>query len=176
MPRKIYLASSWRNELYPILLDILTKEGHAVYDFRSTGFSWDKIDPKWEGWTLAESLGALEHPLAKEHYKIDRDAMAWADTCVMVMPCGNSAHAEMGWFAKSDKPVCVYGDLFDSKPSRPDLMHGLADHCSLTLPNLLDWLRLLDNPPRLKDVMKVWSKVEDAYRQKAYKFFEVEDE
>lgn len=25
--------------------------------------------------------------------------MEWADTCVLVLPCGRSAHTEAGWFA-----------------------------------------------------------------------------
>lgn len=47
---KIYLASSWRNQRQPDVLDMLTEEGHEVYDFRNpfhgnSGFSWEDIDP-----------------------------------------------------------------------------------------------------------------------------------
>ena len=54
-PRRIYLASSWRNEGQPALVRLLRAAGHLVYDFRdppsgSGGFQWTDIDPGWQGW------------------------------------------------------------------------------------------------------------------------------
>ena len=34
--------------------------------------------------------------------------MLWADTCVLVLPCGRSAHAEEGWFAGKGLKTVVY--------------------------------------------------------------------
>lgn len=33
--------------------------------------------------------------------------MKRADACVLLLPCGNSAHLEAGWFAGQRKPVAV---------------------------------------------------------------------
>jgi hypothetical protein len=54
--RRIYLASSWRNERQPVVLRALRHFGHEVYDFRNPGpgehgFQWSEIDPAWESWT-----------------------------------------------------------------------------------------------------------------------------
>lgn len=35
MKRKIYVASSWRNEYYPEVVEKLREAGHDVYDFRN---------------------------------------------------------------------------------------------------------------------------------------------
>ena len=35
-PRKIYVASSWRNTFYPEVVARLREAGHDVYDFRSS--------------------------------------------------------------------------------------------------------------------------------------------
>jgi hypothetical protein len=44
---RIYLASSWRNPHQPMLVDLLRKDGHEVYDFRNppnlNGFAWPQI-------------------------------------------------------------------------------------------------------------------------------------
>jgi nucleoside 2-deoxyribosyltransferase len=55
------------------------------------------------------------------------DGMEWADACVLVLPCGRSAHLEAGWFAGKGKPVFVL--TFDGE--EPELMakmcHGVYD-------------------------------------------------
>lgn len=33
--RKIYVASSWRNEYQPMIIPVLLSMGHEVYDFRN---------------------------------------------------------------------------------------------------------------------------------------------
>ena len=38
----------------------------------------------------------------------DIQALEWADTCVLILPCGRSAHTEAGWFAGRGKKTFVY--------------------------------------------------------------------
>ena len=40
--------------------------------------------------------------------------MKWADACVMVMPCGRSAHLDAGWFVGIGKPLIIL--LSDGEP------------------------------------------------------------
>ena len=47
---KIYVASSWRNQYYPEVVNKLREAGHKVYDFRNPphrqgGFKWQNLDP-----------------------------------------------------------------------------------------------------------------------------------
>ena len=126
--RKIYVASSWRNHFQPAIVVTLRSMGHEVYDFRNptegnNGFSWSDIDPNWENWTTDEYKKALEHPIAKAGFKHDFDAMKWADTCVMVLPCGRSANTEAGWMKGAGKEVYVFQPL----KQEPELMYKIYD-------------------------------------------------
>ena len=49
--------------------------------------------------------------------------MRWADTCVLVLPCGRSAHTEAGWMAGSGKHVIAY----IPETVEPELMYKLFD-------------------------------------------------
>lgn len=108
---KIYLASSWRNEQQPLMVDLLRTEGHEVYDFRnpptSTGFAWSELDLNWKNWTAKEYVQNLKKPRAIEGFNSDFNAMHWADTGVLLLPCGRSAHLEIGWMSGMGKRTFV---------------------------------------------------------------------
>ena len=134
---KIYVASSWRNTLQQGVVHTLRAAGHEVYDFKNpptrSGFGWKQIDGGWEGWTTAQYLEALKHPLALEGYKSDKDALDWADACVLVMPCGRSAHLEMGYAMGAKKKTVIL--LMER--AEPELMYKLADHIVTNFGELL---------------------------------------
>lgn len=136
-PHKIYVASSWRNELQPMVVDVLRSSGHEVYDFRNPapgnfGFSWSEIDPDWKSWTPEEYRDALTHPIAERGFSLDFGAMQWADTFVCVLPCGRSAHLELGWAAGQGKKTIVF--LQDMEP---ELMAKMCDHLCVSLEEVL---------------------------------------
>ena len=64
MSHRIYVASSWRNEYFPVVV---------------------------------QARAQLSHPMAVKQLANDLDALRWCDTCVLVLPCGRSAHTEAGW-------------------------------------------------------------------------------
>lgn len=113
---RLYVASSWRNELQPSLIQVLRQAGHEVYDFQHPpggdhlGFSWSWIDPDWQQWTVGDYIEALEHPIAVAGFESDFGAMHQADGCVLVLPCGRSAHLEAGYFVGAGKPLWVLLD------------------------------------------------------------------
>lgn len=110
--RKIYLASSWRNPLQPQALELLRNAGHEVYDFRNPsshicGFSWQAIALNWQYWTPEQFIDALKDPLARTGFKLDKAALDWCDTCVLLLPCGKSAHLEAGYAIGQGKPTLI---------------------------------------------------------------------
>ena len=124
----IYVASSWRNKYYPEVVAHLKKEGHIVYDFRNpphggNGFRWTDLDENAPNWSFAQYAEGLRHPLAERQFDADLKALKEADTCVLVLPCGRSAHTEAGWMAGSGKKVIVY----IPKMEEPELMYKLFD-------------------------------------------------
>ena len=95
--RKIYVASSWRNGFYPEVVEKLRAAGHEVYDFRNPpsgdpGFKWSSVSDDYMEWTPQQYRDMLLHPKAVRQFHNDIEAMEECDTCVLVLPCGRSAH------------------------------------------------------------------------------------
>jgi hypothetical protein len=149
---KLYVASSWRNDFQQPVVQLLRKYGHEVYDFKNPspgekGFSWSEIDPNWRQWSMAEYIEKLEHPISIKGYNRDFEAMKWADACVLVLPCGRSAHTEAGWFKGAGKKVFAY-----VHSGEPELMYKLFDKCYFDLSELIFELRELVEPVREKSL------------------------
>ena len=139
-PRKIYVASSWRNESQPSVVRVLRDAGHEVYDFRNPtnddhGFHWSEIDPDWQSWSSLAYIKALDDPISERGFRLDMDAMEWADTFVLVQPCGRSAHLEMGWATGQGKDTVMMLE-FDCKVE-PELMAKMCQHVCVGLPAVL---------------------------------------
>ena len=139
---RIYVASSWRNPYFPEVVTRLREAGHEVYDFRNpphggAGFHWSDIDPNAPNWTFAQYAEGLHHPLAKRQFQADIDALTWADTCVLVLPCGRSAHTEAGWMAGAGKRVLAY----IPEMVEPELMYKLFDGVAGSLEELVEKLQ-----------------------------------
>lgn len=127
--KKIYLASSWRNAHQPEVLAALRGAGFEVYDFKNPapgdqGFGWRQtgIDPA-DGLNAAKMRGMLGSLAAVRGFGFDRDACAAADACVLLLPCGRSAHLEAGWISGRGKPVVVLAPTIDE----PELMYKFFD-------------------------------------------------
>ncbi len=146
-PRRVYVASSWRNARQPSVVTILRSLGHEVYDFRNPsvgwdnptgvtqGFRWDAIDPDWQSWEPQQYRALLQgHPVAASGFQSDWQAMQWANTCVLLLPSGRSAHLEGGYFAdRSGKELHV---LLPHEWMEPELMYLMADGIHTTIPEL----------------------------------------
>ena len=135
---RIYVASSWRNEYYPEVVQKLRDSGFDVYDFRNPpsgdeGFHWCNVSDKWLDWTPEEYRDNLMHPLAERQFGNDIKAMESCDICVLVLPCGRSAHTEAGWFAGKGKKVIAY---IPTK-QEPELMYKLFDGIAVSLNDLV---------------------------------------
>ena len=136
---KIYVASSWRNKYFPAVVEALRAKGHEVYDFRNpphggNGFRWTDIDKKALEWSFDEYSEGLHHPKAERQFKADLEALEWADTCVLVLPSGRSAHTEAGWIAGAGRRVFVY----IPEMQEPELMYKLFDGVVGSMEDLLE--------------------------------------
>jgi hypothetical protein len=114
-----------------------------VYDFRNPpdgqgGFAWSQIDPDWRDWTAkAFRFELYTNPIARHGFYQDLSGMKWADTCVLLLPCGRSAHLEAGWMAGAGKRVVIYTE----DGEEPDLMYLLADKIVIDMSELLEALK-----------------------------------
>lgn len=153
-PSFVYVASSWRNPVQPAVCATLAAAGIPHYDFRNpdggTGFSWKDVKPDTEDRSIPdkgadwvgsdEYLSMVSHPIALAGFEANFAAMRRADTFVLVLPCGKSAHLELGWAIGAGKRTAI---LLED-PIEPELMYWLADHLSPSLFDLLGWLGVPD--------------------------------
>lgn len=137
----VYVASSWRNDVQPLVCRALRNHGHEVYDFRNpkegdAGFSWSEIDPEWMSWDVIEYMRALKHPAAVRGFALDMNALQRCDACVLVQPCGVSAALEFGWAVGAGKLTIAYVPGI----REPDLMFKMADHLCFTIEEVIGHL------------------------------------
>lgn len=167
----IYVASSWRNPFHIAVVAALKaadrqQPGHGFepYDFKNpapgdNGFAWSDVGmPSYDRGTngpvpVSEYLAGLEHPRAIEGFANDFNAMMKCDTCVLVLPCGRSAHLEAGWFSgQPDRKLFI---LLNDEPNNqirddgemyviPELMYKMANGIATSLFDLLGLLGVED--------------------------------
>ena len=141
---RIYVASSWRNHNQPEVVTALRSVGHAVYDVRNPfngvpGFAWSEVDPDWKTWSAEKYRDLLTtHPIAARSFLSDLRGMQWADTCLLLLPCGRSAHLEAGWFCGQGKRTII----FTQDGDEPELMALLATDICVSFGEVL---RALDS-------------------------------
>lgn len=143
--RYIYVASSWRCPTQPIVIETLKAANIPCYDFRrpsanDTGFKWTDVagtsDTAKDGTTITKYLSMLHHPIAQHGYNRDMSAMIRADTFILVLPCGKSAHLELGWAVGQGKRTAILLE----EPVEPDLMYLMVDYLAPSVPDLMTWL------------------------------------
>lgn len=101
-------------------------------------FAVPKKGSDWE--TAADYVAMVNHPRAIEGFDADFAAMSKADTFVMVLPCGKSAHLELGWAIGAGKRTAI---LLED-PVEPELMYRMADHLATSVHDLLGWMGVRD--------------------------------
>lgn len=160
----IYLASSWRNPDYERVLDALSSDGHDVYDFRNpnSAFTWGQVMPSHANNdpVMAQTLvDALKHPLAVKGYQQDYDALSGADAVILALPCGKSAHLELGHAAGEGKPTAVLLEPMNT----PELMYSMATRICTTLDELVAWAGNVHNTFATR--RELWMKIERIERE-----------
>ena len=149
---RIYLASSWKNSFQESAVRVLRMVGHEVYDFKNppgrAGFAWESISKNYQKWSVEDYLKALKTAKVQAGFFSDMGAMGWADTCVLLLPCGRSAHLEAGWFVGQGKKLIVVL-CPESYPDHPaytgqadyDLMYLMTPHIVTSLEDVVRILR-----------------------------------
>lgn len=127
---KIYLASSWSNaETVRALARYLEEEGFEVDAFcRATdqrfSFHWSEFVDTEEELQQYDALSFLSDHRVQRAFEEDKRWLDWADTVVMVMPCGRSSHLEAGYGKGQGKRLFIYGEFVKGEF---DVMYGFAD-------------------------------------------------
>ena len=147
---RIYVSSSWKNELQPDLVTLLRQHGHKVYDFRHPDGRddrnvWEEVTPPLHLNTAYQQSiltppdydKMLSQKAVRDRFNDHFNAMSDADTCVLLLPCGRSSHVEAGYMAGVGKRVFVYDT---STHITPELMYLTFDGYFHTEEDLLEAL------------------------------------
>lgn len=139
---RIYVASSWRNLYQQKIVEILRNQGHSVYDFRNPrlgehGFAWSQIDSEWETWNPESFRKFLLDPIAASGFARDMNAIRYCACCVLVLPCGRSAHLESGFAVGIGKKLLIYMP----EPCEPELMYLWAEKICVSEYELMSSVR-----------------------------------
>lgn len=153
----LYVASSWRNPYYDDVLTFLHEENIPYYNFKNPapgnpGFHWSKIDSKWQEWGSRDYRHALHHPLSSQGFRRDMDALMACTQLLLVLPCGRSAHLELGYAIGVGKKTIIYYP--DTEQLEPELMYKAATYLCLTLSEILLCLRREIGDERKNDETK----------------------
>jgi hypothetical protein len=156
---KIYVASSWRCDAQAGVVARLREEGHEVYDFKNPGpndhgFGWRQVSPIPPAeWTAEQFREVLKHPVAQHGFGLDMGALKWCDACVLVRPCGRSAHLELGYAVGAGKRTIVL--LTEPPPFEPELMYIMCDSICVSLDEVVADLRAMAPVPlKVGDVIR----------------------
>lgn len=130
MSRRIYVASSWCNGQHPAVVDELRRRGHEVYDFRhprgrDDRSVWKELHVNKETVYGEQMVELLDLPFVRGRFREHLDAMNESDVCILLLPCGRSAHIEAGYMKGLGKTVYVLGSVFDEL--KPELMYLTFD-------------------------------------------------
>ena len=87
-------------------------------------------------WSPQEYRENLNHPKAVRQFGNDIEAMESCDACVIVLPCGRSAHTEAGWFAGRGKRTVAY----IPERQEPELMYKLFDGVCCSIEEVIEAL------------------------------------
>jgi hypothetical protein len=140
----VYVASSWRNPLQQEVVRALQHVGHSVYDFRNPepgdhGFGWRQCaTPEQLKDPRAFRDEVLAHPVAKAGFAKDMRALRSAHATVLVLPCGRSAHLELGYATGAGQLTLV---LLDNPMSEPELMYLMNTRICASLEEVIEELR-----------------------------------
>lgn len=135
---KIYLASSWRNAS--------TLKHYIRYFRKQPNFKVDCFcdqEGGRTGFNIAEELAkagyspwavnpitAFDHPAVADKFRIafaeDKKWLDWCECCIMMMPCGKSAHLEGRYIKGQGKLLFLYW-MDEPLPGEFDNMYQFAD-------------------------------------------------
>jgi len=125
---KIYIASSWENAYTCMRIAYFLREvGFEVdcfCDFTQKGryiFSWQEIVKNKDDMNAIE---LLKDERTQRAFREDKKWLDWADTVILVLPAGNSAHLEAGYAKGQGKRLYIVGEF---PKGEFDVMYGFAD-------------------------------------------------
>lgn len=114
---EIYISSSWKNrERVRAIADLLRSEGYKPYDFTDPKTRGDspEIPPEMFPDQFDPTIHFYDDyintvPAWRTAVTRNRKALEECDACVLLLPCGNDAHADWAYAVGLGKPTAIVG-------------------------------------------------------------------
>lgn len=135
---KVYIGGSLSN---PAIVQV-TKElqDAGIYAFSEWYTPGPEADVLWRDYERALGYSykeALKRPAAVNTFNFDKRHIDECNVFLMVLPCGKSAHMELGYAIGSGKRGFI---LMPEEPERWDVMYGFAEAVVSTTKELINAL------------------------------------
>jgi len=144
---KIYLATSWKNNVTAIIVgNLLKSHNHDVYIFCDPAEPAAQISlrlRKDDRTKLWDSWNALRTTEVQEIFASDFQYLKDCDLVLLMTPSGKSAHMEAGYAVGAGKALVI---LDHPILGEWDAMYGMADALfrSYDLQKVIDWINVYD--------------------------------
>jgi len=148
----IYLSSSCLNHSLAETRNFLINTGYRIYDFRKNLIAWQEIFEceamnHWKWGKFSTQVSKSD----KVRSVLHRDMQAIQDSraLLMMLPCGNDSHMQMGYALGKGIPVIIfnpdgvfpcYDSLGNPGPWKPNLYYAAT---SLHISNIVDIVKIL---------------------------------
>jgi nucleoside 2-deoxyribosyltransferase len=116
MKRKIYIAGSWSNAEEVKAMDLILRgAGHEVFNFTDGSshyalnmqeFTDGGGEPK-----KMDQFDVMTFAPAMQVFESDKAGLDWADTVLLLLPSGRSAHLEAGYKVGQGGDLFIVGDF-----------------------------------------------------------------
>lgn len=130
-PVQVYIGGALANAEI-VRITALLQKVPGVVPFSEWYTPGAEADVKWRDYELAlghDYRTALRRPAAQNTFAFDKRHIDASEVFVMVLPCGKSAHMELGYAIGKGKKGIIY---MPSEPDRWDVMYGFADAVVMT--------------------------------------------
>jgi hypothetical protein len=138
---KVYIGGSLSNANIVTVTALLETAGICAFsEWYTPG---PEADVLWRNYEMAlghDYRTALKRPAAVNTFNFDKRHIDECDAFVMVLPCGKSAHMELGYAIGSRKPGFI---LMENEPERWDVMYGFATAVVSSCDELIKELSLI---------------------------------
>lgn len=128
--KSVYIGGALANPEIVRITKVIAEAGFTAFsEWYTPG---PEADVLWRDYELALGYNyreALQRPAAKNTFDFDKRHIDLCDIFVMVLPCGKSAHLELGYAIGSGKRGLIY---MPQEPERWDVMYGFAERVVYT--------------------------------------------